>query len=700
MAATRRRFLKALGWTAAGLTVVGGGFYLADPIPALPHRRLTTPEEAAAWLSLRPDGFIEVAMPRTEMGQGIGASFRQVVAEETGFPFDRIRTVQPNTDRIAPVRATVGSDSIKDFGPILARTAAAFGTILKTQGIVEGAEPKQGWAEFVKVPRVVDAASIQASKPISFETGAPRRVVGKSFPTDQIQDIVTGRNPVYAGDIRLPGMVYGSVLRPPKLGATLVWTNDRAARQMPGYRGLFDIDGRTFVAADTRGGLERALDAIEPQWTGGDASQREIDSAIGIDAALALGALEHTLIDGDLSGGEPYDVDVALTVPMAAHAFIEPRTAVARYERGRLDMWTGTQDVTFVKAFLCKALQMPPDKVTVHGMRTGGAFGGKTICKVEYDAALLARRLNQPVKIQWTRLEEFREGFHRPPSQHRLRMRYGGSNGLMAIHHAFRSGHVIFTSAAMGPAIQYATSFIADPGVGRGAVPPYDAAKMRVEFEDVSLPVDTGPWRGLGAASNVWAIETAMDMLAKTHNEDPYLFRRKLIGKKWPRLRRALESVATLANWTELKSGPNLGYGIACGIYKDMAYSATVAEVENNDGAIRVRRFWSAHDCGQMVNPDQVRAQIEGNLIWGLGMALSEELTLSDGHIGATNLTEYAIPRFSDIPDMTIDMIEGGDAPSGAGETAIVAAAAAVTNAIAAMTGSYVTTLPWKPKGA
>lgn len=695
MSATRRRFLKALRWTAAGLTVGAGGVYILDPIPALPHRGAPTSDDAAAWISLRPDGCIEIAMPRTEMGQGIAISFRQIVAEETGFPIERVRTVQPNTARLPPARATVGSDSIKDFGPILAQASAALGAILRAQGIVGGALPKNGWAEFLRTPKFIDAKSVDAAKPVSFAKRAMRKIVGAPHPTDQIRDIVTGANAIYADDIRLPNLVFASVLRSPRLGATFVSADDTSAKRLPGFLGLHEIEGRLFVAGESRGALERALEAIESKWTGGKASQAAIQEAIDIDKALAKGALEHKLVDQELPSGEVYDVDLKLDVPMAAHAFIEPRIAVARFESGRLEVWTGTQDVTFVKSTLHKTLRLPAEKVTVHGMRVGGAFGGKTICKVELDAALLAMKLDRPVKIQWTRLEEFREGFHRPPSQHRVRAKVGADGSLASMHHAFRAGHVIFTSAAMGPTLRYATSFVADPGVGRGAIPPYKAKAMRVEFEDVRLPVDTGPWRGLGAAPNIWAIETAIDALAKQRNEDPYSFRLRLIAPKWPRLKHALERTSALANWGALKSTSELGYGIACGIYKDMSYSATIAEVERSDGAMRVRRLWTAHDCGQVINPDQVKAQIEGNLIWGVGMALTENLTLSDGHVEATNLIEYAIPRFSQVPVMTIDLIDNGDAPTGAGETAIVAAAASITNAIAAMTGRHSTRLPW-----
>lgn len=249
----------------------------------------------------------------------------------------------------------------------------------------------------------------------------------------------------------------------------------------------------------------------------------------------------------------------------------------------------------------------------------------------------------------------------------------------------------------MGPALQFATNFIGDPGVLRGARPTYAIGRACIEFEDVRLPVHTGPWRGLGAAPNIWAIETAVDALARHRNEDLLSFRRHQIAPANARLLRCLDRAAALAAWPQLKSTAERGYGLACGIYKDMSYAAVVAEVERHGAGVRVARLWCTHDCGQIINPDQVRAQVEVNLIWALGMALHEELRIADGHIASTSFADYAVPRFSDIPAMTIGLIDDGAPPSGAGETAIVAATAAVTNAIAAMTGKTVMRLPWRP---
>jgi isoquinoline 1-oxidoreductase beta subunit len=427
----------------------------------------------------------------------------------------------------------------------------------------------------------------------------------------------------------------------------------------------------------------------------------DIDSAAlaaMVDIAGAAGALEHSVVDTGVASDKPFGVDLTLTLPLAAHASIEPRTAVARFdEKGGLEVWTGTQDPFFVRNSLADAFGLGRDKVVVHGMGMGGGFGARTIVAAEMDAARLAKLCGRPVKVQWSRRDEFRAGFHRPPSSHRIRLSADAQGRISRWSHAFRSGHVIFTSAAMGPGLQLATSFVADPGVARGSIPPYVANATRVEFEDVRLPVKTGPWRGLGAAANHWAVETAIDALARAKGADPLDMRLKSIKPEHSRLSEVLAVAAEMSSWTlRRKDSPDEGWGLACGIYKDMSYAATVARVTKSQAGYKVTGLWCAHDCGLVVNPDQVRAQIEGNLVWGIGMALKEELLVADGRILPESFFDYPLPVLSDVPEIEIRLIEGGNEPTGAGETAIVCGTAAVTNAVAAMTGQTVPALPVK----
>ncbi|WP_372425053.1 xanthine dehydrogenase family protein molybdopterin-binding subunit [Salinarimonas chemoclinalis] len=712
---SRRRVLAALGWSAAGIVAVAAWGGARAGLPPLPHRRPPTTADAAFWASLRPDGTVEIASPRAEMGQGIATALRRIAAEETGVGFARVSFVHPRTDRMPPSRATVGSDSIADFAPLLAKACAALALAARRRAAAalgvpvgeirilgDAALAEDGravpLADLARAPLVLDAEAVDGATARSLDPTSARSVIGTAQEPDGIRALITGARPLFADDVRLAHMVFGAVLRPPRLGARLEWVDDGAARDLAGYIGLRRDGAFAGILARTQGTLERALALVETRWSGGTrASQPEIDAAVDIDRDHPDGGSEHGLRDDPVDDEAPFDVALRLEVPMAAHAAMEPRSAVARLLDGRLEVWTGSQDVTFVRRVLADALDLDEARVVVHGQRLGGGFGGRTICTVELEAARLARASGLPVKVRWSREDEFGHAFHRPPSTHRIEARLTPEGRIAAWRHRFRSGHVVFTSAAMGPLLQRATSFVADPGVARGAVPPYAIGALHVGFEDVRLPVDTGPWRGLGAAPNVWAVETAIDALARAAGQDTLAFRLANLGPDAARLARCLARVATLSRWSERRATPELGYGVACGVYKEKSFAAVVAEVRLEGVRPRVTHLWCAHDCGLVIDPDGVRAQIEGNLVWGIGTALHERLELADGRVAAGNFTDYAIARSTDVPSMTIDLVDEGDPPSGAGETAIVAAPAAITNAIAAITGRTVTRLPHDP---
>ncbi|MBC7942096.1 MAG: xanthine dehydrogenase family protein molybdopterin-binding subunit, partial [Chitinophagaceae bacterium] len=310
--------------------------------------------------------------------------------------------------------------------------------------------------------------------------------------------------------------------------------------------------------------------------------------------------------------------------------------------------------------------------------------------------AVLARAARVPVKVQWSRAQEFQLGFHRPPSSHRIRARLHHGR-LQTWWHGFASSHILFTAAAVPAWLQRLTDVIGDDGVARGSTLPYRAAARRTEFDLARLPVHTGPWRGLGAGPNVFAIESAMDECARHVNADPVQFRLDHIIDD--RLRGVLQRVAAVADWTRpLPPAPHKrrGRGVACGIYKAMSYAAVVAdlEVETDTGQVRVLNLWCAHDCGHVINADQVRAQCEGNLVWGLGMALIEQLPVAASNVAATTFAQSPIPRLPDVPAMEVVLVDSAQPPTGAGETAIVAAAAAITNALRDAVGARPTRLP------
>jgi CO/xanthine dehydrogenase Mo-binding subunit len=349
------------------------------------------------------------------------------------------------------------------------------------------------------------------------------------------------------------------------------------------------------------------------------------------------GALPHAVLDGAPSAGS-WDVDLRLDVPMAAHGPIEPRAAVAEWQDGALRVWSGTQDAFYVHDFLADAFGLSGENVSVQSCRIGGAFGGKTICTVEAEAAALARAVGRPVKVQWTRAQEYALGFHRPPSSHRIRARVAGGR-ITDWDHAQVSSHILFTAAVVPAWMQTGTNlFAGDGGVARGMAAPYFLGRARAGYDAIRLPVHTGPWRGLGAGPNALAIESAIDEAALIAGADPVDFR--IAHAADPRLAAVLARVREISAWG--KSVPRaadamrFGRGIGCGIYKETSYAAAVADVSVDPrGNVRVTGLWCVHDCGFVINPDQVRAQCEGNLVWSLGLVLSDDLPVEQGRVGS-----------------------------------------------------------------
>lgn len=673
----RRRNIMASAGALLSVAFLPG----CSSFPVIPQRPSPDARTALSWISHQSGRYL-LTLPRVEMGQNIATALQQIACDELGIDPDRLTVQLHATHTTERVRATVGSESIMDFALPLARACATL-----RQALHSG--KTSGQLQALDYPREqLRSLSGQGSW------------VGHSPVIAQGVEIVTGQA-LYASDIRLPGMVYGRVLRapvPPEIPSRLVSVNEAAARQMSGFVALvrhpllqMAASEGLGIVAQTPGALDRIEQALQARWsTQGQADPQGIGQAIDIDRRMAMHSRRDKYVHRDPIPDGPWDLDLRIDIPIAAHAAIEPRVAVARtLDDGLLEMWVGSQDVFYQRDVVCRRLGLSEDRVQVHGCRVGGAFGGKTICTVELEAAVLAHTLQMPVKTQWTRTQEFLHAFHRPPSSHRVRVRL--HNGRLAHWtHDFASSHILFTGAVVPVWMQKLTDVIGDDGVARGATLPYQALAWRTGFDLVRLPVHTGPWRGLGAGSNTFVIESAMDECARIAGQDPVTFRLQHIQE--PRLRRVLEqAVATAPGTPGPVWGLLQGRGVACGIYKKTSYAAVVADVQVDvhSGEVHVVHMHCAHDCGRVVNPEQVRAQCEGNLVWGLGMVLVENWSAK-----VRNFGEAPIPRITQLPGLSVHLVDHGDPPSGAGETGIVAAGAAIANAIRAATGWRLKQLP------
>jgi CO/xanthine dehydrogenase Mo-binding subunit len=454
--------------------------------------------------------------------------------------------------------------------------------------------------------------------------------------------------------------------------------------------------------------VDAAIAALDVRWQlPAPFDQRTIDERIDVDAALARGDLEHTPLDDRFDSEIAWDVDLRFEVQVQSHAMQEPRAAVARvaHANGResAEIWTGSQDAFVVQRHAAQDLGISKSQVIVHAHRMGGGFGGREHYDVERDAVRLARAVGRPVKVQWSREDEFRSARNRPASTHRVKLKSDEQGRLTDWWHAFISGHIIFARERLPSWMLRGVRLMGDLGVARGSTPPYAPDRKRVEYGDVDLPIDLGTWRSLGAAPNTFVIESAIDELARLRNLDPVELRLRNLPREHDRLAACLRRTRELAAKVNLPAGSGFGRGYACGIYEEHSFVAASADVQVDaaSGAIHVLRMCCVQDVGLAINPDQLRAQIEGNLIWGLGMVLTERVEIGESDIASLNFDRYTIPSMKDAPEFDIEIISPREIPpAGAGETALIVGPPAIANALREATGRRYTSLPIRSASA
>lgn len=717
LSVTRRRFLKATGWVAGGVTVLYfGGRRLLSTLPSF---SMPGEDSGAAWIQILPDGRCRMLSPRAEMGQNASTGLAQIAAEELNLAVEEIDLRFPSTHEIPQVLITAGSMSLARYSEPVARAAAALRERLRQRAAERAglglADVDDGSGGFVLPdgrsvsygdladgePVVLDAGEVPEARLYSFDPKRPQKQVGRGAAPHQIEEVVRGA-PVFASDVRLPGMLFGRSVRPPARNAALARVDESRARSIPGLVQVVKDPERGFVGVvcETPGSAQAAIEAIDVTWKlPAPFDQKTIDALVDVDAALAQGDLEHSPL-GDRVHPEPaWDVDLRFDVQLQSHAMQEPRAAVARFGgaggRGSVEIWTGSQDPFLVQRLAARDLGLSNERVTVHPCRMGGAFGGREHYDVERDAAHLARAVGRPVKVQWSREVEFRAARNRPASSHRVRLRADEHGRLSDWWHAFVSGRILFARDRVPGWLRVPGRLIGDLGVARGCKPPYAAARRRVEYRDVDLPVDLGSWRSLGATPNTFAIESAIDELARARKLDPVELRLRNLAPEHERLAACLRRARALAAKVDLQ--PGVGRGYACGVYEEKSFVAASADVRVDaaSGAIRVLRMCCVQDVGLAVNPDQLEAQVQGNMVFGLGMALVERLEIGASDIASQNFDRYPIPRIVDTPELEIEIVRPrGIPPAGAGEAALIVAPAAIANALRDATGHRYTALP------
>ena len=677
----RREFMRIFG-------VMGAGVLVLASVPGSAQESGRTGQQSAssdvsAWVHIDEHGRITGYTGKTEIGQNIRTSLAQAIADELRVPLNRVSLVMADTDLVPFDQGTFGSQSTPRMAPQLARAAAAAREMLldraaaqwnvdrATLGVKDGQIVGQGhsagFGEITKGQKLVGAVPAGVSpSPVAQWTSrgtAEKKVAGLDF--------VTGRHR-FTPDITRPGMLYGAIIRPAGYTGTLTSMDDGAARAL---KGVTIVRDGTFagVVAPTERLARRAVTSIKAEWSVPSdlASSQTLYEQLKKTGSTGGGRGGAPTMAGDIPAARAAAArtfDASYRIPYIAHVPLEPRSAVAEWNDGKLTVWTGTQRPFGVRTELAEAFRIPETQVRVIVPDTGSAYGGKHTGEFAVEAARLAKAVSKPVKLVWTRAEEFAFGYFRPAGVIEVKAAVNGTGRITAWE---------FDNWNSGPsAIQT----------------PYDVANRRIQFHQSESPLRQGSYRGLAATANHYVREMHMDAIARALGVDAVEFRLTHLTDE--RMRNVLTAAAQRVGWPQTSS-PDRALGIACGTEKG-SYIATAAELSRADKGFKVERLVVTFECGAIVNPDGLKNQVEGSVVQGLGGALFEAIEFAGGKLANGTMAQYRVPRFKDVPVIDVVLLDRRDLPSaGAGETPIVCVAPAIGSAARSF-GTVATELPVK----
>lgn len=667
-ASTRREFLDAAG---AGLLIVAA----APPAESQPGPRSGTLE---ARLRIGADGRFTLLTGKIEEGQGARTELAMAAAEELRVPLALIDVVLGDTEQVPNDGITAGSRTTPFTLPLVRRAAAAARELL-AEAAARHKRPKLTYQELARLPELAQAYSRPLPPGVSVTPAREWRVMGTPQIRLKARDIVTGAHR-FPSDIERPGMLYGCVLRPPSFGAALASVDLDAARKLPDVTVVRE-DGFVGCAAPTSWAARKAVEALAATARWNEGQHPSSDGIFDYLKAHAQpgGRGSRPSIRGDVEralAGAGRRLAALYTTAYIQHAPLEPRAAVAEWRNGRLTVWTGTSNPFSVRDQLAQAFQMPADRVRVIVPDMGGGFGGKHTGEAALEAARLAREAKRPVSLRWTRAEEFTWAYFRPAARIEIEAALDGSNGILA------------------------WDFVNYNSGGAAIEAPYRAPHYRTRYVPCDSPLRQGSYRALAATANNFAREAFIDELAAAAGADPLEFRLANLDNE--RIRAVLTAAAEKFGWAKRsrRRQANRGVGLACGTEKNSVVAACVeVEVDPRTGVPKLIEICQAFECGAIVNPANLQAQVEGCILMGLGAALREEILFANGRLKNGRFAAYRVTRFRDMPKMDILLVDKKDAePVGAGETPIMAVAPAMANAIFAATGQRVRSMPLRPK--
>ena len=709
---------------AAGLSVA----FAIRPADAAVPATARAGEAMSPWISIGTDGSITIMSAATEMGQGSMTALPLIIAEELDADWAKVRIVPaPPLDHIygnpgfAGMMYTAGSNAVTSYYVPLRIVGAQARRVLLDNAAHKWGVPVE---ELTTEPSVVvhaksgrrltygDIAAFAELpakapdiKPEQLKKAADFRLIGKDVLRVELPAKVNG-SATYGIDVQVPGMLYGTVLRAPVEGSVPDKIADAKAKAVPGVTAVIRLPHGVGVVAQTAWAAFAARQALigSVTWTRtGVAWGFDSDKAVEAFAADAKN-LSRAARDWSAQGNARGAFENAANVvegdyrcDYAYHAQMEPLNAVASVAPAgdAVEIWAGTQSQTTATEAPAKLLGIPREKVKLHDLLMGGGFGRRGNRDVDFiiDAVMLSKEVSRPVKVMWTREDDVHNGRFRPLSGHYLRAAFDASGKLTAWHHRVAADRI---TPFMDP-VRFQAGGGRDGMVMAGTdVRGYDVPHQLVEQLYRDTGVRTNPLRGIGVTANKFATEAFMDEVARKRGTDPLAFRLELL-KGTPRAYKVVERVAQMAEWGRKRDGRALGLA-----YIDYSGSqvAGIAEVslDRANGQIKVHNFWCTIDCGVAVQPDNVVAQTESSIVYGMGMTLSERISIKDGVVEQSNFYDYHLPRLNEVPEMHIELIQTDNHPTGAGQMATPLIAPTVSNAIMELTGVRLRHSPFTPE--
>ncbi len=673
------------------LEIAGTGLLIAVAAPPAEGQGVTAEGALGARLHINQDGFVTLLTGKVEEGQGPRTELAMAAAEELRLPLERVKVVMADTELGPDDGITAGSRTTPGTVPAVRKAAAAARELLilvssrqlnvarssleVRDGTVTVEGRSYGYADLAKSPELAAAYREALPSDATLTPSKDWKVLGAPCARLGGRDIVTGAHK-YPSDIVRPGMLYGTVLRAPSYGAKLSRLDLPSAERMQGVHAIRDGDFVGFVAK-TAFAARKAVQSVAAtvQWETteqppSDVLFKYLKEHAREDAQRPRGSARGSVGEG--LGQATRRLKASYTVAYVQHAPMEPRAAVAEWKDDRLTVWAGTDNPYGVREQLAESFRMKQDLVRVIVPDMGGGFGGKHTGEAAIEAARLAREAGSPVSLRWTRSEEFMWAYFRPAALIEIEAGMDTANSIIAWD---------FTNYNSGAA---------------ALDTPYRIPNTRVRFFESQSPLRQGSYRCLAATANNFAREAFTDELAEATGRDPLEFRLSHLDNA--RIKGVLSAAAQRFGWTERrkKRRPGIGIGLACGTEKNSVVAACVEiQMDQASGSARLVEIVEAFECGAILNPSNLRSQVEGCIMMGLGPALREEISFREGRLTNGTFAGYHVPRFRDVPKLEVLLLDRKDAePTGAGETPIIVVAPAIANAIFDATGKRVRSMP------